>query len=49
MKLLVYFDEEGSKCILLKLTFNTIDFRETKLELSRNGIKHIKMGVNYSY
>ena len=39
MKMLLFYDEENPKCMLLDVIFNNIDSRETIDGLSRNGIK----------
>jgi hypothetical protein len=47
MKMPLVYDEENPKCNLLNVIFNNIDFRKTKQELSRNGIKPINKSLNY--
>ena len=47
MKMPLFCDEENPKCILLNVIFNNIDSRETKQELSKNGIIHYNKALNY--
>jgi len=47
MKMPLIYDEENPKCILLKVIFNNIDSRETKQELSRNGMKPVNSALKY--
>ena len=47
MKMPLFCDEENPKCILLNVIFNNIDSRETKQELSKNGITPYNKALNY--
>ena len=47
MKMPLFYDEKNPKCILLNVIFNNIDSRETKQELSKNGITPYNKSLNY--